>query len=531
MILLLTIIEILNSNSIEKKYHITIYDMTNGWVTPDGEVVSLDQPPQGDLVLTHSLEGMDKDNKRFCMTSTDTHIRAVFDSKQTYQYIPKLSSLLGESYGMYIHMIVIPPNAEEVTLYLHSIYEFKPVCVGNLAIEDAGMFMGDLYHENLPGFVFCLLIVLFGALMLVIGFIEYGAGNRDALQFFSLGTFVVLIGVWSSNDTLILQIFTQRPELIRFIIYLCIIFVPYPPVSFIANITNRKDTALRYVMLFLVMLNFIVTMALSLLELSDIRRMLCFSHANVIIAIVILVYLLATAVRHREIDKRMLNMILIGMGAVIVGALLDIIRFQLFPSGIYTSSLYTRIGVFIFIVMVGLHLLRERRREAVERGQAELMKIMAYTDGLTELANRAAFHEREKEIADEGRACHIVQLDVNLLKQVNDVYGHAEGDRHIVSAAHAIRDSFAGIGTAYRTGGDEFIVIVEDVDGDGVAQALEGLEQAAATYNENERPPVPLQIAYGFARYQPEAMKLKEAEKLADERMYEKKKAMKAAQD
>lgn len=174
--------------------------------------------------------------------------------------------------------------------------------------------------------------------------------------------------------------------------------------------------------------------------------------------------------------------------------------------------------------MVGLNLLRERSRHEVERREAALAKKMAYTDGLTELANRAAFHDKEKQIVADGRESYIVQLDINLLKKVNDVYGHAEGDRHIVKAAHLIRDSFDGMGTAYRTGGDEFIEVLQDVGSEDIDQSLRQLEQAVYVYNEQEKPPVTLQIAYGYAKCQPTAEHLKEAEVMADRRMYEKKK-------
>lgn len=115
---------------------------------------------------------------------------------------------------------------------------------------------------------------------------------------------MILIGIWSANDTLILQIYTQRPELIRFLTYQCIIFVPYPPVSFIATVTNRKDEVLQHVMLYLVILNFLANLVLSLLGRSDIRRMLPFSYVNAAIAIGMLVYLLIAAARRREIEKR-----------------------------------------------------------------------------------------------------------------------------------------------------------------------------------------------------------------------------------
>ena len=53
------------------------------------------------------------------------------------------------------------------------------------------------------------------------------------------------------------------------------------------------------------------------------------------------------------------------------------------------------------------------------------------------------------------------------------------------------------------------------------------MEEKLAVHNETEKPPVPLQIAYGHAHYDGNADTLEAVEVLADQRMYEKKKAMK----
>ena len=86
---------------------------------------------------------------------------------------------------------------------------------------------------------------------------------------------------------------------------------------------------------------------------------------------------------------------------------------------------------------------------------------------------------------------------------------------------------FEGIGTSYRTGGDEFIVIAT-TDQTAVIAALEKLESASAEYNQKGKPPIPLRLAYGCALYTEESESLEAAEKKADKRMYEKKKHMKS---
>ena len=78
------------------------------------------------------------------------------------------------------------------------------------------------------------------------------------------------------------------------------------------------------------------------------------------------------------------------------------------------------------------------------------------------------------------------KLDINFLKKVNDEYGHAEGDRHIINASHIIRESFENIGESFRTGGDEFIVITKSCDEREVEKSVSKMEKSVLSYNKKE---------------------------------------------
>jgi diguanylate cyclase (GGDEF)-like protein len=310
---------------------------------------------------------------------------------------------------------------------------------------------------------------------------------------------------------------------------MCIIFIAYPPVSFMASATENKDTKLLPIMVVLISLNLVANMLLSGFGIFDPHDLLILSHINIIVAMIMVVFLMVKAIRRKSINKLFVRLSLIGMLAALLGVTTDMLRFWTDKTGAYGSSPYTKTGVLIFIVLEGAYLIKERGRLAVERERAELMEKMAYTDGLTELANRAAFHEKEGIISEKRQPCFIVQLDINYLKTVNDEYGHAEGDKHIIAAADCINNSFSGVGECYRTGGDEFIVIAVNSKDEDIKRSLEKLERAAEKYNQKEIPPVPLELAYGYAEFDPNKDNLENAEKLADERMYAKKRRMKQA--
>src|SRR4051812_40563906 len=103
--------------------------------------------------------------------------------------------------------------------------------------------------------------------------------------------------------------------------------------------------------------------------------------------------------------------------------------------------------------------------DVTDRRQTESrMAHMAYHDGLTDLPNRAAFLQA---LAQMIEACEgtdeefaVLSLDLDGLKEVNDVFGHATGDKLLIEVARRMQNS-AGGGVVARLSGDEFGLIID----------------------------------------------------------------------
>jgi diguanylate cyclase (GGDEF)-like protein/PAS domain S-box-containing protein len=97
----------------------------------------------------------------------------------------------------------------------------------------------------------------------------------------------------------------------------------------------------------------------------------------------------------------------------------------------------------------------------------QLLREQALTDALTGLANRAAFYDHLQlalqRRARRDRGVGVVYVDVNGLKEINDRYGHAVGDRVLVEAGSRMRRAVRPADTVARLGGDEFAVVGEDL--------------------------------------------------------------------
>lgn len=114
----------------------------------------------------------------------------------------------------------------------------------------------------------------------------------------------------------------------------------------------------------------------------------------------------------------------------------------------------------------------------------EQLERQSYEDILTGLYNRNRYNKDIAlfETADVSNL-GILYMDLNGLKQVNDAYGHEQGDILIKSTAFQIRRIFANC--AYRIGGDEFVVIVKDVTKEEFHEKIRLVEKNMSDANIN----------------------------------------------
>jgi diguanylate cyclase (GGDEF)-like protein/putative nucleotidyltransferase with HDIG domain len=134
--------------------------------------------------------------------------------------------------------------------------------------------------------------------------------------------------------------------------------------------------------------------------------------------------------------------------------------------------------------------LRGYRRRLQEASRAELARLeqIALTDNLTGVRNHRAFHEdltRElKRTQCAGGSLALVMLDMDELKQVNDRFGHQEGDEQLRSLAACMVETMRHSDVVYRIGGDEFGLILA---GENALGALRVTHRLLATLSSGTR--------------------------------------------
>ena len=156
------------------------------------------------------------------------------------------------------------------------------------------------------------------------------------------------------------------------------------------------------------------------------------------------------------------------------------------------------------------------------------IKMLSIHDGMTGVFNHAyAVEEVDSEIERAKRynvIFSLILLDVDNFKEVNDSYGHLAGDFVLKSMADLIEKNLRTIDIVGRYGGEEFIIILPQIDLENAYIAGERLRQAVESetflYNDNV---IQLTISLGVATYQ-DGKNTQGLIKIADDNLYRAKK-------
>lgn len=167
----------------------------------------------------------------------------------------------------------------------------------------------------------------------------------------------------------------------------------------------------------------------------------------------------------------------------------------------HISIMFMVLGHFIASIL--------RRRDLVRK-----LEKLSYYDQLTGALNRHGMNEFIANV-DHDASIGLVYVDVTGLKQVNDTKGHLEGDKLLIHSYQCLIDHFDK-NTVFRIGGDEFLVMGNNVDKEDLEKRVQKMAQSMEQYG--------VHLAFGCVWEEKCNGRILELFKEADRRMYENKK-------
>ncbi|HLG15500.1 MAG TPA: PAS domain S-box protein [Blastocatellia bacterium] len=166
-------------------------------------------------------------------------------------------------------------------------------------------------------------------------------------------------------------------------------------------------------------------------------------------------------------------------------------------------------------------------RHALQRAKSQaVLRKQAMIDELTGLYNRQAFlglaEQHMKLAARRKNALILIVAGLDRLKQINDLFGHQEGDRALTIAASLVKKAFRSTDIVARIGGDEFAALAIDTAEHGVEAVTARFRGKLKDHSEQSAHSYELSLTIGAVRFDPSsAVSLDALVSGADQAMYE----------
>lgn len=529
--------------SVTRQGHIakpeTYIDISNAWTLDQEGTMPVStkelgkymDPEIGWLSIYYQLPEMHTDES-LIYRSKDVYTRVLIDGQLIYETSVYESDLYNESPGNIWNLIPVSSKHSQKCLELQvgMVYDTNTLTIDTLLFGNQTDFVLDFFSQNQLGFIISFSMVIAGALLTIFDFLPTYGRIKKHHGLFWIGLFAVLVGIWSIIETNMLQFWVSDVRIIQLINNMITILLGMPLLFYLnceyGIFKYRIMRCIGYINVGYILLCF----GLHFSGLLSFHYTINGGHILMILAdVVLFIWILYTLVKYKKEKKPILNcaLQLSGLCTLWIFGAVEFIRTS--QADRIDRAGLLRIGMLLLCIFLAASSQIETYK-VIERGlKYNLVKELAYSDGLTGVGNRTAYLEQLEKYTSSD-TIGIVFLDINNLKIINDNLGHEVGDELIMISANIIKNSFGQFGKVYRIGGDEFCVLINDSNLKHKYElGLESFKQLINEANKADQYPYVVQIAHGFSICESATRKkIDEAVAKADSKMYKNKKEQKA---
>ncbi|MBN2898646.1 MAG: diguanylate cyclase [Clostridia bacterium] len=398
------------------------------------------------------------------------------------------------------HMVPISSDyaGSLITITLQSPYQTMNGLMNPVYLGSYGDLLFEIIHQFGIAFAVDILIFIFGVFLTIFAFVSPNREVNHSTWY--VGMFSILAATWLIAESKMLQFFVGHQWFHASLAYLALTVIPIPLLCYIQSITRKKN---RILLTRLMKLNVIALFTIVFLQLSnvcDFYESLPISHGLILSEILIISVLLMKDLKNKKMraSKSFILSLLLLFFFIVVEIL------QFFILHVLDVTLFVRIGLLGFIIILSFESLRQLLLQIEKSCHATFFERLAYKDPLTSGNNRLAFDKHMESLflnRERLNGLRLVMLDMNNLKDTNDIYGHVTGDESIKAAYNIIDQSFAPEGITYRIGGDEFAVVIEKSNEHGLHARYTELYHGIREHDRIVE--YPFGIAFGSVLYDP----------------------------
>jgi diguanylate cyclase (GGDEF)-like protein len=421
------------------------------------------------------------------------------------------------------HLVKIPRNMmdEELTIEFSTRIETFKGIVNPIYYGTEGALLRDLIARNYSGIIVGIIMLLAGIISIIVSF---ALRKLDDRRLFYIGIFSIAASIWMLSELRILQFVTGNRFILGGISYLMVPVIAVSLIRYLGIVILKKYSK------FIDAISVILGSSVVLLLIFQMIGLLPFisgvAYVNallglIIIWVVLVIFYEAAWMKNKNAKKYGLY-----MSVLVVSLSMEIFIF--FIKDFERMSHYSKLGFAIFLCCMLWESISYFNSILALNHKTKFLEEMAYKDSLVGGNNRAAY-ERDLDLildSHDYKSFRLVLIDINRLKQINDVFGHSTGDNAIIRGHQLMCRAFENIGTCYRLGGDEFACIITETNEEVFNEAIKALNQEIE--REDNLQKYPFSLAIGDGLYEKDNIdgrkKFSAFFHEVDQRMYRKKK-------
>ena len=469
-----------------------LYTLTDGWtVTFDKDVrhtdlslptVLADEDHPGlSVVLSNTIpENLVRPYSLMFRTS-QKRVEVLLDGQSIYSYDAQIDARKVKVIGYINHAVWLPEVSEGKLLEIH------------LVSQDSrsGMLLYDVYIGSRVSQLVALLrydglSLLFGSLMLLLSLTVFLFSltlfrKMDIQQHaFAFAGIECCAGLWVICGSMSTQLLVHNQLFLLVGGMIALYFLPVFVTRFVNGMYALKESRIFSRVAWLFPIWFVLISMFQLFGLTDYH--VWFIPAAFALRIYFLT-LVGFSIKAYVQGNRPVGQFLVAFVCLLISITGELILL-LMPSPSLLNALVLNLGISAFGLVLLRQMLIRIMRYIKIRGKEEYLVSLARTDALTGVANRTAFEEHLGRLREQfwTGPLAIMVFDVNDLKELNDLRGHAVGDMVLRTIAEELTVMFKDIGTIYRIGGDEFVMISERCECTQYEQVLSTLQSEGSCH-------------------------------------------------
>lgn len=473
------------------------------------EKITTDKP----FSIEVDISKYDYDEKAIGILSNYLDYEVSIDDKVFYKNESPSITMPKSNGGQIYTVINLPQNITKPVMTINYYpklkkntgYSIQSIDLGNRDDFFVNMVEGDIAILSLSLLMFMLFLV-----SMVISLAGYSGGVFENSIFYVGMSLLITALYFLTKTKTVVYLLSEKRAIIYFLDYVSFMFIIYSVLKLIQNKIRPIFSKMVDIAIKVLEVIYFVELLLTVTRISEFKEMFMLNQIlNVVLGLLAVVSLIFS------IDKKNKETILLAISIIPLFANLAIGITSFKVDNTIKLTWVLIVNTLFFVILQIYMFYKNYQKIKEENTKSEIYREMIEVDALTSVNNRYSFEEKIKQIKLKPEKCIIITADLNNLKLINDFIGHDAGDKAIKGVASYLKETLPNA-LIYRTGGDEFILILKDNFDISIIDKINRTVNVPTVSDK-----IQISFSIGHATYNPKKeLSLDEVLKISDKNMY-----------